>query len=424
MTRSGGLRLAAASAVAPSGRRRPRSRGRQGDVQRAEQLAVVVDDEDAGHGAAACGRVRVMVRPPPGVSAAVEGAVHGLGEAAGDGQAEPEPGRRCGRRRRWNGAKIRSRSAAAMPGPWSTTRSCDPSAVGAAADRPAGRAGWPAARWRRGWRRPVRAGRGRPGQRQVVGDVDVDVATVPVVQQGRGDDLVERRPGAAWTLSAPACSRLSASRFSTRSVMRSADSSTVASSSACCSASQRQVGVAQAGDGGFDAGQRGAQVVADGGEQRGRAAGRSRPARAAWAACVGQPLRPAACGRRRRPGGAGDRGSAAKIAGPSPTSRRPAPARHGQRRRGRGSVRADRATTGSHRRGRLEQRDGRPCRRCRADVFQQAGQRAVRRPGRRDAGQQRRPRSPLRAAAARCRAARSTATADGGRDQRRRPPGR
>ena len=33
-----------------------------------------------------------MVRPPPGVSSACERAAHGLGEAAGDGEAEADAG--------------------------------------------------------------------------------------------------------------------------------------------------------------------------------------------------------------------------------------------------------------------------------------------------------------------------------------------
>ena len=72
----------------------------------------------------------------------------------------------------------------------------------------------------------------------------------------------------ACTPSAPACSRLMSSRFSTSRISLSSDSSAVASSSSRSASLNDDVGAAQAGHGGLGRRQRGAQVVADRGEQR------------------------------------------------------------------------------------------------------------------------------------------------------------
>ncbi|GIF43884.1 hypothetical protein Axi01nite_81950 [Actinoplanes xinjiangensis] len=64
------------SAVAVAGIRQPaapdmerctRSTGLQVDSQRADEWGFVVDDQEAGHARFRTGRVRIMVRPPPGV---------------------------------------------------------------------------------------------------------------------------------------------------------------------------------------------------------------------------------------------------------------------------------------------------------------------------------------------------------------------
>ena len=104
--------------------------------------------------------------------------------------------------------------------------------------------------------------------RQVVGHVDHDArpGRAEVVQRQR-HHLVEgdRR---LTTDSAPACSRLMSSRLSTSRVSRSRDSSAVSSSSAWSWADHSMSVAAQARHGGLRRGQRGAQVVPDGGEQR------------------------------------------------------------------------------------------------------------------------------------------------------------
>src|ERR1041384_1078504 len=95
--------------------------GGQGDPQRAEQMRVVVDDQDCGHGylppaaGVAMGRVTVMVSPPPGVSAGVM--VPSMASMKPRAMARPRPSpavvvRSC---RRWNGWNIRSRSASGTP---------------------------------------------------------------------------------------------------------------------------------------------------------------------------------------------------------------------------------------------------------------------------------------------------------------------
>ncbi len=71
------------------------------------------------------------------------------------------------------------------------------------------------------------------------------------------------------TPSAPACRRLMSSRFSTSRISLSSDSSAVASSSSRSCVAEGDVVAAQAGDRGLGRGERGAQVVADRGEQGG-----------------------------------------------------------------------------------------------------------------------------------------------------------
>ena len=135
----------------------------------------------------------------------------------------------------------------------------------------------------------------------------------PPRTSARRDDLVVGRPGAAAGSTAPVASRRRVQQVvhQARS-SRSADSSTVASSSAVSSVGQIEVGGAQAADRGLDRRQRGAQVVPDGGEQRGaqlgglgRGAG---PARLRRPSAAG--AGPAAPGRRRPPAPAGRRRAA------------------------------------------------------------------------------------------------------------------
>ena len=104
MTASGGARAASRRAAAPVARNIDVVvAGPQVDAQRPGERRVVVDDEHGAHGATAgrraaqrrIGQASRRVSPPPACAVV---AVHRFGEAAGDGQAEPEaaaPGRRA-----------------------------------------------------------------------------------------------------------------------------------------------------------------------------------------------------------------------------------------------------------------------------------------------------------------------------------------
>ena len=159
------------------------------------------------------------------------------------------------------GCPARGRSPAAPPARRGRSRS----------QSAAGRAGCSAARSPAGW--PGSAPAARVGARP------------PAGRPGRGRRRRRRPPPSSSTArrrpprprsarcgrtpSAPACSRLMSSRFSTSRVSRSSDSSAVASSSSRSVVVEDHVVAAQAGDRRLGRGQRGAQVVADRGEQRG-----------------------------------------------------------------------------------------------------------------------------------------------------------
>ena len=89
-------------------------------AERPQELRLVVDDEDARHGAAFSRSTTVS--PPPGVSSS--------STCRPSPRRSPSRPRGRGRRRRpvaespsrWNGTKSRSRSSAGTPGPRSTTR--------------------------------------------------------------------------------------------------------------------------------------------------------------------------------------------------------------------------------------------------------------------------------------------------------------
>ena len=210
--------------------------GEQVDPQRAQDLGFVVDDQDARHRDASCragapgaagaggvaaaaGRLTIMVSPPPGVASGIEGAAHGLDQAAGQGEPEARRPVRCRGRRAAGtagrsgpsprrGCRARGRRRAARPGRRLARRD----------DRRRGRAGCSAARWRRGWpaTRSSSAGSARTSGRSS-GTSDGDVA-------GRRPEVVDaprarrRRTsmGCRSSASAPAWSRLMSSRFSTR----------------------------------------------------------------------------------------------------------------------------------------------------------------------------------------------------------------
>ncbi len=196
--------VAAGGEVDPQGaqqRSRRRRRAGCGLTRRA-------DRQGDGHGEAAAGGV-----------GRDEGAAHRLGEAAGDREAEAEAGaaavvealerlRRSARgRRRQAGAVVDDRAAAARrPATSPATRT--------------GAAGWArrSARWRAGWRSPVRAGPGRPapaaGRRARRARPRAWSGRCSTASATTASSATGRRSAD----STPACSRLSDSRFSTRAI--------------------------------------------------------------------------------------------------------------------------------------------------------------------------------------------------------------
>ena len=125
-------------------------------------------------------------------------------------------------------------------------------------------------RWRRCSRPPARAGRGRRATRgSVSGDLDVDGigSRRRGWQRGR-DDLVEPDAAVRRSASAPACSRLMSSRLPTSALSRSVSSSIVARNSSPFVRCPVDVVLEQARHRRLDAGERRAQVVGDGREDR------------------------------------------------------------------------------------------------------------------------------------------------------------
>ena len=185
--------------------------------------------------------------------------------------ASPRPDRRAGAVVRVAGTArtSRSRSAAGcrargQPPHLDRARA----AVAWTARRRPGR-GVPRRRCRRGWRGPVRAAPGRPSTRGRSSGTSRSTPRGAADDRRRATHLVDGHTvGVPRTARRPAGGSWS-SRLSTRAASRSADSSMVASSSSCSAWRPGHVGLPQAGGGGLDAGQRGAQVVPDRGEQRG-----------------------------------------------------------------------------------------------------------------------------------------------------------
>ena len=172
----------------------------------------------------------------------------------------------------------------------------------------------------------------RPGSASTSGrsarDVDVDRWRLArCVVQRAADHVVEADRDGVATVSTPACSRDRSSRLVTSAVSRSSASSALASSSCRSCSLHVDVRAAQARHRGLGRRDRGAQVVADGVEQRGphpvglgeRARPRRRPRRGGAA---GRRRRPA---RRTRPARAGPRRPARGRAGRGSGRRRPAP---------------------------------------------------------------------------------------------------
>ena len=242
--------------------------------------------------------------------------------------ARPRPTRRCrcGRRGAGTGRTSARRSLGGTPGPVVDDAQLQPVVAGVGRrPRPAAGRAVPAARCRR---RLATTRSSRPGSAQARGrssGTSTSTRARPVpVQQRRGR---RPRPG-----------RPAASVDGQRAGLQAAQREQVVDQvgqpvgglldrgeqlGAVVRRSRSTSGWRRLDTRGLDPGQRRAQVVADGGEQRRRAAGRSRRARAAWAASRGQPLglqaRRAAAARpaeqRAR--------SSANSARPSATSRSP-----------------------------------------------------------------------------------------------------
>ena len=211
--------------------------------------------------------------------------------------------------------------AGGMPGPWSTTCRRAARSGGVGSDRCVART----ARLGLGVKRRALSTRlattrsSRPASASTSGrssGMSTTTRRVVAVQQGTGDDLVERDRAAARRGSAPACRRLMASRLAMRSDSRSADSSMVASSSARSASVQltsswRRLEAAALMPA---SGVRRSWPTAASSAARSRSISASSRARAACSASPGPPRRV----RWPRPGGrAGARSSRERARGPT-----------------------------------------------------------------------------------------------------------
>ena len=256
-----------------------------------------------------------MVRPPPGVSSASDRAAHRLHQPAGHRKPEPHAGApRCVAIAAGTARRSRPWPPRALPCPRSTTRICSRLAGRRRVDDDLGVRVLERVLQDVG-QHPVQQARVGGGRRQ--GVVHADPHAVRAEQWSRRPPT--RRPSMSTALilgtTDPLCSRDMSRRLATRPVSRSVDSSIVSSRSARSAVAEHDVGLAQAGRGGLDARQRGAQVVRHGGEQGGPARGCPWPAPAPRGPAA--PARRGAAARRRvtrrrRPAG-----------GPRRTSTRP-----------------------------------------------------------------------------------------------------
>ena len=107
--------------------------------ERAEDLRLVVDDEDPGHRAASSRDDDG--EPAAGCVLELDRAAHRLDEALARRRGRVRRLRRLESPSRWNGRNIRSRSSAGTPGPRSTIRTSTPPSTAPASTRGGGRVG-------------------------------------------------------------------------------------------------------------------------------------------------------------------------------------------------------------------------------------------------------------------------------------------
>ena len=248
--------------------------GPQVDPERAQDLRLVVDDEDACHRAPLRRRRRRSVSPPPGVSSTASSPPIASTNPRATARPSPTPVAVAGCRRGAGtaGTCARARSSG-MPGPRSMTRRSTRPSTAPASTRTGGRPASTRARSRRGWRAPARAAPASATHaRERLGDVDVDGAR-PSGRGSRaaaGTHLLEPDRRAMPSSSAPAWSRLMSSRLPTSALSRSVSSSIVSRNSLRASAASTSTSsLEQAGDRRLDRRERRAQVVRHRREQRG-----------------------------------------------------------------------------------------------------------------------------------------------------------
>ena len=271
--------------------------GVQVDPQRAQDLRLVVDDEDAGHRAfrfvpvrrcrSRRSRVRLLDRAGRcrlggqaqghGEAAARgvvrgEAAAHGLGQPAGQGQPEADAGGVVSVAEALEGQEdavpvgrgdaraVVDERVSTRP-PWSLTV-----IIGRLVGRAVAQRRWRATLTRI---RSSRAGSAWTSGRSSGMWTAMSRPAGAEVVEGAWRSVSAMLIGCGDMASAPACSRLMSSRFSTRRVSRSRDSSAVASSSSRSASLKTTSVLRRLVDRGLGRGQRGAQVVADRGEQRG-----------------------------------------------------------------------------------------------------------------------------------------------------------
>jgi len=249
----------------------------QVDLERAQYLGLVVDDQDGAHRItvsrlpAPRAARSVMVSPPPGVSSRFPACRPWPRSGRGPGPAPARHPRVLSvSPSRGTARNIRSRAASGIPGPpvhdAQFHRSPRALAVSSGGD--------PAGEYRSALAvtvgdDPLQDRRVDPDLGQRAGHLHHHGPAAGPRSSSDRETISSRSAGRGNTDSAPACSLLMSSRLSTRCASRSSDSSAVASNSSRSSSAHCTSLLAQAGHGGLGRGQGRAQVMADRGQQRG-----------------------------------------------------------------------------------------------------------------------------------------------------------